>query len=95
MQRPGIIDEEAAAIPCIGNPASPRWIPEDWQDLAHPQAPEHTGATAELSWEQILVDAGLDRESREMSPAERVLADRLAESGYRCGLIYRFQEKQS
>lgn len=75
MQRPGIIDDETAAIPRIGNPASPLLIPENRHDLAQLQTPEHAGATAGLSWEQVLVDAGLDRESREMSPAERVLAD--------------------
>ena len=33
-------------------------------------------APAPPSWERILVNAGLDRESRELAPAERWLADR-------------------
>lgn len=38
--------------------------------------PGHSVASTPLSWERILVSAGLDRESRELSPAERWMLDR-------------------
>ena len=41
---------------------------------------EQTDPPAQPSWEDLLVAAGLDRESREMSPAERWLADRVVDA---------------
>ena len=80
MQTLGVIDDVAATLPYAVAAASPLWIPDQEQALAGLRLPEHAGAAAEPSWEQILVAAGLDRESREWSPADRALADRLTDS---------------
>ena len=92
VQETGILDDRAKAAPGVVAAASLRWIPDNVAELPRLLLLEHGAAAAEPSWERILVDAGLDRESREMSPAERMLADRLAESRIRSpSLIYEDQ----
>jgi hypothetical protein len=86
VQETGILDERAKAAPGVVAAVSLRWITENAAELPRLLLPEHAGAAAEPSWERILVDAGLDRESRELSPAERVLADRLADARVRSAL---------
>jgi hypothetical protein len=55
---------------------SRRTSPEPLEAAVVPRPAEPTGPKDRPSWEDMLVAAGLDRESRELSPAERWLADR-------------------
>ncbi|HSL16842.1 MAG TPA: hypothetical protein VLB51_02960 [Methylomirabilota bacterium] len=59
---------------------SRRTSPEPLEAAVVPRPAEPTGPKDRPSWEDMLVAAGLDRESRELSPAERWLADRAAET---------------
>lgn len=52
---------------------------EEVSDVVGRTGPEAVMDAGALSWEQILVGAGLDREARELSPAERWMADRMAQ----------------
>jgi hypothetical protein len=58
---------------------SRRTSPEPLEAAVVARPAEPTDPKDRPSWEDMLVAAGLDRESREMSPAERWLADRAAE----------------
>ncbi len=62
-------------VPVVAPPLAVR--DQVWERAGRP-LPVRAIAPAQPSWERILVAAGLDRESRELSPAERWMADRSA-----------------